>query len=227
MADLDVDAGPALITWSYFVKGAFGDLVREYTDPVEQQTLLIEASREAEAETGHRLIPFTNLVETQPAYGIDPDELSGSDGMPLDLVGAVGLSWANAIGGGAGSLVRRVHLDQFAPRYADKWAYSDVSVRLVRSYGGAQNITAQILMGPNRDTGMLWFQLGTWIPLGSEFEITYSGGYFNVPGDLARAVKFLAAANVVAELDPMRSNGHEPDVLRTEARRILTGYLKE
>ncbi|MEU0940104.1 hypothetical protein [Embleya sp. NPDC005971] len=227
MADLDVDTGPALITWAYLTKGAFGDLVREYTDPVDQQNLLIEASREAEAETGHRLIPFTGLIETQPAYGIDPDEMSGSDNLPLDLAGSLGRSWANAVGGGMSSLVRRIHLDQYASKYAEKWAYSDVSVRVVRSYGGSQDVTAQILMGPNPDTGFLWFQLGTWLPIGSEFQITYSGGYFSVPGDLARAVKFLAAANVVAELDPMRSNGHEPDVLRSEARRILTGYVKD
>lgn len=222
-----IDTGTPLITWAEFTSGAFRDLVREYTDATAQTAMLIEATREAEAECGRRLAPFAGLVETQQAYGIDPDELSGSDSLPLDLAGSLGRSWANSVGGGMSSLVRRMHVDQYAGRYADMWTYSNVSIRVFRSYGGSQDVTSQIVMGPNPDTGFVWFQLGTWLPLASEFRVTYSGGYTTTPADLARAVKYLTAAIAVAELDPMRQAGHEPDALRQEARRILGGYVKE
>lgn len=221
-----IDDGTPLIDWSDFTSGAFSDLVRDYDDPGAQQAMLIEATRIAEDMTGRRLTPFVGLVETHQAYGIDPDETAASGNVPLDLPAALGRSRAMSLGT-SDSLVRRMHLDQYAGRYPEMWSYSDVSIRVFRTYGDVQVLTGRALMGPNADSGLIWFRLGEFIPIESEFEVTYSGGYTRTPADLRRAVKYLCAEIAVNELDPLRQKGQDPDQLREAAAQILVSYLKE
>lgn len=219
------DTVTPLLTWAQFTEGAFKDLVRSYTSAQAQQDLLAEATRLCEEHTDRRLAPFTNLVETQRADGIDPDEYMDSGTMPLDLAGSLGRNWAASFGSTA--MIRRLHLSEYATRYAEMWAYSNVSINIVRSYGGNEVLpVGKLLMGPQPDTGFVWFQLGQFIPAASVVEVTYSGGYQTVPASLVRAGKYMAASIAVNELDPARSHGHDPDMLRAQAEEILTPYVR-
>lgn len=220
------DTVTPLLTWEQFSQGAFKDLVRSYTDPDTQQALLVETTRLCEEHVDRRLAPFTGLVETQRADGIDPDEYMDSGAMPLDLAGSLGRNWAASFGSTA--MIRRMHLSEYAARYADLWQYSDVSINIVRSYGGNEVLAAgKLLMPPAPDTGFVWFELGQFIPAASMLQVTYGGGYQTVPASLVRAGKYMLASLVVDELDPTgRQHGHDPDVLRTKAEEILTPYMR-
>lgn len=220
------DTVTPLLTWDQFTSGAFADLVRRYTDPQVRTDLLAEATRLCEEHTDRRLAPFIGLVETQRADGIDPDEYMDSGAMPLDLAGSLGRNWAASFGSTA--MIRRLHLSEYATRYADMWAYSNISINIVRSYGGNEVLgTGQLLMPPAPDTGFLWFALGQFIPAASMVQITYSGGYQTVPASLVRAGKYMAASIAVTELDPVgQTHGHDPDMLRTKAEEILTPYVR-
>jgi hypothetical protein len=208
-----------------FSTGAFADLAKYYTDQTEQplDDILVEATRACESECGgRRLAPFT-VTETHRASMIDPDEYSDQSNLPMDIQSTLGASYAQAIG--ASSLVRHVYVDQYAPLYQDLWTYSGVSVEIIRSYGGTQNLQpAQILSGPEPDTGHLWFQLGLFLPIGSRVQVTYSGGYtVAIPGDLVRAAKFMTAWMIICELNPEDTN-HDPDRLHAAALMLLQNY---
>jgi len=220
------DTVTPLLTWGQFTRGAFKDLVRSITDPLTQNEWLIEATRLCEEHTDRRLAPFTGVVETHRADGIDPDEYMDSGAMPLDLAGSLGRNWAASFGSTA--MIRRMHLAEYATRYPDMWQYSDVSIDVVRSYGGDEVLTtAKLLMGPQPDTGFVWFQLGQFIPAASVLQCTYGGGYQTVPASLTRAGKYMLASLAVTELDPLGQNhGHDPDMLRSMAEEILTPYVR-
>jgi len=217
------DSVTPLCTYAQFTSGPFGDLVSEQ----EESTVtdwLGEATRACEREANRRLAPFVNLTEYQPADAINPDEYAGDiANLPMDILSTLGMSYAGAIG--SGNLVRRIWVDQYAPHYPDLWAYSNVSVQIIRSYGGSQVITpSQILLGPEPDTGHTWFQLGLFLPVGSRVQVTYSGGYtIAIPADLVRACKFMTASYALRELDPDDSR-HDPDLLFEDALKILVGY---
>lgn len=206
-------------------EGAFADLFRSYQETALND-LLIEATRACETETQRRLAPFTGMIETIRTDGIDPDEYVDSGAMPLDLAGSLGRNWAASFGSTA--LIRRVHLAEYAPRYPDMWTYSDVNVTVYRSYGGSEVLVpgGRVVMGPQPDTGFLWFQLGTFIPGASVLQVTYSGGYATVPADLSRACKYMAASIAVTEIDPNRETGHQPDDLEAKAVALLAGYAR-
>lgn len=219
------DTGTPLITWAQLTQGAFADLVRGYTDPVTQAELLIEATREVEGMCDRRLAPFTITGESHRADGIDPDEINGDASIPMDIRSTISQSYATALGA-TSNLVREVWLNEYAPRYPEFWAYSNVTVSVVRSYGGAQS-GIQLLDGPAVDSGRLWFLLGSFIPVGSQIYATYSGGYRTTPGDLARVCKLAAAALVADELDPYgESYGHHPEDLRARAQMRVEPYLR-
>jgi hypothetical protein len=208
---------PAALT-----EGPFSDLFAGQSDPTISDWLA-EATRACEREAGRRLAPFTGLTETHRASAIDPDEYSDSAGLPMDLQSTLGMSYAGALG--ASNLVRHIWVDQYAPHYQDMWAYTDVSVTIIRSYGGTQVLQpTQILNGPEPDTGHLWFQLGLFLPVGSRAQVTYGGGYtITVPADLTRACKFMTASFALRELDP-DDNRHDPDLLYEDALKILAAY---
>jgi hypothetical protein len=217
------DTGTPLCSYEQFTEGPFGDLVSDFDQSVVEDFLL-EGTRQCEDETGRRLAPFT-VTETHRAEGIDPDEYADAVNLPMDLRSTLGASYAEAIG--AQDLVRHCWLDEKATRYPDMWAYSDVSVVIIRSYGGTQDVTqAQILNGPEADTGHLWFQLGMFLPVGSRIQVTYSAGYSPIPASLVRANKFMTASNIVRELNP-GSTDHNPDQLHTDALLILSNWVKQ
>lgn len=113
--------------------------------------------------------------------------------MPLDLAGQLGRSWAASLNSGT-DLLRHIWLHQCAPHYAEFWSYSDISISVVRSYGGGQTFVAGGFDGPDVDTGHLWFRLGTWLPIGTYATVKYSRGYTTVPSDLRRACKYMPTA---------------------------------
>ena len=97
---------------------------------------------------------------------------------------------------------------------------------VIRSYAGTETLQqAQILDGPD-NTGHLWFQIGTLVPVGSRLRNTYSGGFRSaVPADLVRAAKLVSAWLAIGELNP-GSTDHDPDKLYTDALLILANYAR-
>lgn len=220
---MPVDAPIPLATSAQLMDGAFADLVRQYETATIDQAM-IQATRELEGICGRRLAPFT-ITESHRAEGIDPDEYSDSANLPMDIRGTIGASYAMALG--ASSLVRSIWLNEYAPRYPEYWTYSNVQIDIVRSYGGSQTVTT-LLDGPDPDSGHVWFQLGLFLPVGSRVHVTYSGGYtVATPADLVRACKYLAAAYIIDELDPLGDHGHDPDVLRVKAEDVLLPYMRD
>ena len=127
------DTPTPLATVGQLTDGPLADLVTGYdTNGLTQ--LVLRATRECEGVVNRRLAPFTGHVEAVRASGVDPDEYGGQGSMPLDLPGTLGRSFAGAMG--AGDLVRHVWLSEFAPRYPEMWAYNNVTITIVRSYGG-------------------------------------------------------------------------------------------
>lgn len=222
---MPVDSPTPLASAANFNEGALADLARSY-NPTALNDILIQATRAVETECGRRLAPFT-ITETHRAEGIDPDEYTDSANLPLDLMGSLGRSYAYALG--ASSLIRHVWLNEYAPLYQEMWTYSNVSVNLTRSYGGNQPVSAaQILQGPDVDTGHLWFKIGLFLPVGSQINVTYSGGYTTMPADLVRACIYMAGAIIVRELDPLAQtgHGHSPEALEAVAVSWCSPYMR-
>lgn len=217
------DVVAPLCTASQFTESAFGDLVAGQSDTAIGD-FLMEATRACEDITNRRLAPFTGLTENHRASDIDPDEYSDQSNLPMDIQSTLGASYAQAIG--ASSLVRKIWVDECAPRYADLWQYSDVSVTIVRSYGGTQQLqSGQILKGPDPDTGFLWFQLGLFLPVASMVQVTYSGGYQTSPASLSRACKYVTASIAITELNP--ATEHDPEVLMARAEKWLEPFGRD
>lgn len=220
------DTVTPLVTWAQLTEGPLGDLVRSYQAGQPQADLLAEATRLCEEHCDRRLAPFAGLIETHRADGIDPDEYMDSGAMPLDLAGSLGRNWAASFGSTA--MIRRIHLSEYATRYPEMWAYSDVTVTVYRSYGGSETVLpGNLTLGPQPDTGFLWFQLGQFIPAASMIQVTYSGGYQTVPASLMRAAKFMAGSIAATELDPTgQQHGHDPVDLKAKAEDILDRYVR-
>jgi hypothetical protein len=218
------DSPAPLCTAEQLTEGAFSDLFKDYSDQALAD-ILSESTRICEGEAGdRRLAPFT-ITETTRADAIDPDEYPPGANMPMPIQGTIG--WSEALALGGNDLVRHCWLSQFPNKYPDLWEYSGVSVEVIRSYAGTETITAQILDGPD-NTGHLWFQIGTLIPVGSRLRVTYSGGFtVAVPADLSRASKLVCAWLAITELNPAASStDHDPDKLYTSALLILANYAR-
>lgn len=219
------DSPAPLCTYAQFTEGPFADLVNDYDESVVTD-FLIEATRlTEEAAGGRRLAPFT-LTETHRASANDPDEYADSANLPMNIQGTLGWSYAMALG--TTNLVRHVWVHEFPARYQDLWAYSDVSVTAILSYGGTPQVLGpgQILDGPD-DTGHIWFSVGQFIPIGTRLRVTYSGGYVtSIPASLVRASKYLTAELVIRELNPGTTQ-HDPDVLREDAMKILENWGRD
>jgi hypothetical protein len=217
----DADTPVPLCMPANFTSSAFGDLVAHYSDQALSD-LMSESTRACEAVAGRRLAPFT-ITETTRADGVDPDEYPAGASLPMPIQGTIGWSEALALGGGT-DLVRHCWLTQTPPRYPDLWRYSNVSITVIRSYSGTQQYEqAQLLDGPD-NTGHMWFQIGSLVPVGSRVRTIYSGGYVvAVPADLVRAGRLMAAWMIVSELNPA-STDHDPDRLYGAACKILEAY---
>jgi hypothetical protein len=219
-----VDNPTPLCTSAELQTGAFADLTRNF-EPEALGEILVEATRACETETGRRLVPFT-ATESHRAEGVDPDELSATGtGLQLDLQAALGTSYANALGASVGGMVRKLWLREHAAHFPEMWTYSNVHIVIRDAYGGSQNQISP-MAGPYPDTGLLWFNIGTFLPIGSIVEVTYSGGYQTIPADLRRACKYMAAAILCRELDPERSGQHDPGSLEALAVSWLVPYTR-
>jgi hypothetical protein len=219
----DADSPVPLCSASSFTGSAFGDLVKDWSEQALSD-LLVESTRICEGEAGgRRLAPFT-VTETTRADGIDPDEYPPGMSMPMPIQGTVG--WSEALSLGANDLVRHCWVSQFPPRYPDLWAYSGVSVTVIRSYAGTETLQpSQVLDGPD-NLGHLWFMIGTLIPVGSRVRVTYSGGYtVAIPADLVRAARLVGAWLAIGELNP-GSTDHDPGRLYSDALMILANYAR-
>lgn len=206
-----------LCTVGRFTSGGFADLVTDYpTDALVDN--LADATRIAEDLCDRRLVPFT-VTETSRAEGIDPDEYAGATSMPVSLQTTVGMSYASSLG--ISNLVRHAWLRQYPPKYQDMWQMPQtLGVEVYRSFGGNQILgDAQILLGPD-ETGHVWFELGQFIPVGSRFVFTYSGGYSPIPSSLVRIGELITASLIVRELNPDDVN-HNPDQLFASAVNLL------
>src|SRR5437588_5011073 len=162
-------------------QGPFGDLIRSFS-PQAASDLMVEATRACETESGRRLAPFTAHVESHRCDGVDPDEYTDAANLPMDLQGTLGKSYASALG--VSTLVRHAWLNEYAPLYPEYWAYTNVTVQIIRSYGGGEMLGPAQFDGPEPDSGHLWYHLGRFIPMGSLARITYGGGYIPAPADL-------------------------------------------
>jgi hypothetical protein len=219
----DTDSPVPLCSAAQFTESAFGDLVSGWSTGALSD-LLVEGTRLCESETGRRLAPFTNVPETHRAEGMDPDEYTDSANIPMDLQGTLGRSYAQAIG--VTTLVRHLWLNEYAVRYPELWTYSNVTINIVRSYGGSEVLSSAQYIGADVDSGHVWFNLGLFIPLGSYAQVLYSGGYtVATPADLVRANKFMCAYLAVRELNPAASD-HNPDELHAEALMALANYAR-
>lgn len=210
-----------------FQQTAFVDLAENLQEG-ELASILLQATRAVESETQRRLAPFT-VTEMHRATAADPDEYgTGMSGIPLDLSGAIGMSYAQALGGTADQ-VRHFWLDQYAPQFQDMWGpYAITNVTILRSVGGSQTVQlAAGVEGPEADTGHVMLPLGTFCPIGSRVRITYTGGYSTVPQDLVAATVTWAASIIIRRLDPnMPGSAHDPGALRDEAIEHLIGYYR-
>lgn len=219
----DADTVTPLCSYNQFIEGSFKDLVSGFSQTAVMD-ILVEATRQCEDQTGRRLAPFTGLTETTRAAGIDPDEYAGTSDLPMSIQGTLGMSQAQSLN--MTNLVRHHWVSETPPRYEDLWAYSGVTVTVIRSYGGTQQLSAgQILDGPD-NLGHVWFQLGQFIPVGSYVRTTYGGGYQTTPGSLLRACKFMAASIAIDELNP-EDNERDPDRLYNLALRWLVPFARD
>jgi hypothetical protein len=175
-------------------------------DPITLDEVVVEATANIEDRAGRRLAPFTNLIYEDQLYGIRPDQYGGNSDLPLDVAGALGRSYANAMG--ASDLVREFWLDQFAPMYPELWTYNVTSMQLFLTFGNTQAIdipSGGLIMGPDITDGHCWLRMGTFAPEGSRIRVVYSGGYtVAVPASLKRACLFQAAKFLVLEAEPQR-----------------------
>lgn len=217
------DSPIPLATSADMLSGQFADLCRDYDLSNLDQTM-IDATRICEGNAGRRLAPFTGVPESHRATGVDPDEASDSNGIPVSMQTTLSTSYANALGG-SGNMVRHVWLNECAPRYPEMWTYSDLSVQVFLSIGGSQTYPGVQIIGAEPDSGHIWFHLGSFVPAGSLIRVIYGGGYTTVPADLARACKLTAATLILAEIDPEGTNySHNPGALTAMAEKICSRY---
>jgi hypothetical protein len=201
--------------------GSFSTLTRDFAAPAID-ALMIRASRAVEARCDRRLAPFT-IVESRRADGID---IAGSisPGMPMDLPGVLGRSQAKAFG--ANSSVRDVWLREYAPTLPDLWTYANISIHMIRPYGGAADVLGAALEGPEPDTGHLRMRLGTYVPSGTTLRITYSGGYSTIPEDLNLATVMTAAKFAILSAEPQMRTGMDTVELDAEILGLLVPFIR-
>ncbi len=214
-----------LATSEQFMRTAWKDLAVNLENG-ELDSIMVQATRACESVCKRRLAPFT-VIETHRAEGIDPDEYgSGLVSVPMDLAGAIGRSYAGALG--ASDLVRHVWLQQYAPQFQELWTpYEVTKLVIFRSVGGSQSVNVGGVVGPEPDTGHILFPVGTFLPIGSIIRVTYIGGYSTTPADLNAACLAMAGSIVLKRLDPSIGTGHDPGSLRDEAVELLDPYMRD
>ena len=202
--------------------GSLGEVFRNNPNP-DPTNLLMRATRSIESRCDRRLAPFTGLVESSRAEGIDPALGPGGD-WPLDLPGALGRSKANAFG--ASSLVRDLWLSQYAPVFPDLWQTTVTGIALIRAYGDTEQVPPTAVEGPQPDTGHVRLRLGTFCPPGTTIVITYTGGYNPVPDDLVQACLLQAVKLALIGAEPQTRQGISHQDLDLEIAALLDPYMR-
>lgn len=210
--------------------GSNEELVQNETvwPPSAMTALMNRATRRIESMCNRRLAPFTGVVESQEAYGIDPDEYGSQGSMPMDITGALG--WSQAAALGVSDMVRKFWLDNSCPQYSDYWSITVESIEILRTFGDTQTISGGSLLtvqGPNYDTGLIKLQIGTYCPIGSTCVITYSGGYtVQIPEDLNLACVLQATKFVLLGMEPEDRPGLSMQELDLEIKEMLAPFAK-
>lgn len=222
----DTVSTPPLATPAEF-STRFPSLVLEgaASDPAVLSDMMDEATGALEDMTTRRLTTFTNLQETHTLFGIDPDEYgSAQPGMPLPWAGSLGSSFANALG--VTDLVRKMWLNEYAPRYPELWTYDTVSITLRLSVGGLYAANLTTLEGPYPDTGMVRFPLGVFAPEGTTAVIIYSGGYTTPPPSLRRACLYQTALNLITEIEPQMAKDVSVANLEQQLEKAIAPWMR-
>lgn len=206
--------------------GSNAELVQnqEIWTPAALLNHMKRATRSVESRCERRLAPFTGLVESCRAEGVDIEQV-GAALFPLDLQGALGRSTAAAYG--TVNLVRDFWLREFPPNYTELWSYDITSFEIIRFWGDSQFVTPDSLEGPQPDSGHLRVQLGTFLPIGSTVIITYSGGYTaGVPDDLNLACVLQAIKLLLIGAEPELRKGMDTDNLDEELTLLLQPFAR-
>lgn len=220
---MSTEAGPSLASAPDFVAyGSLTEVFRNNPDP-DPTPLLTRATRAIESRCDRRLAPFTGLVESSRAEGID-NEISTGASWPLDLPAALGRSKANSFG--ATSLVRDLWLREYAPQYADMWTATITSLQLIRAFGDIETVGPTAVEGPQPDTGHVRLRLGTFCPPGTTIVVTYSGGYDPVPDDLVQACLLQATKATLLGAEPQTRTGMSYAELDAEIAALLDPYMR-
>lgn len=214
-----------LATYSQATSFLAGNQILRYiTDPAAQTALMIQATRSIENQCERRLAPFTGLVESKRAIGVDTGILAGSD-MPLDLTGALGRSQALAFN--STRMVRDIWLSEYAPILPDLWAYTVSEIKLVRAYGDTELVDPASIEGPYPDSGHFRFRLGTFVPEATTVAVTYAGGYSGgIPEDLQLACIYRAYKFAILGTEPEQRKDMSTAELDAEILTLIAPYIR-
>jgi hypothetical protein len=206
----------------------FPELVTEL-DSTTVADILVEATAHIEDLTDRRLAPFTNYLYSDRLWGTDPDEYGGSSGMPLDIIGSLGLSESQALGVASGNLVRHFWLDQYAPHNPELWTYTLQAITIYTSYGTQQIVDFSTggLTGPEVSDGHCWLRLGTFAPIGSRIRVLFDGGYtLGIPPALRRACMYQATKYIMLEFEPQTRRGMDYGEISNQIDRLIAPWVK-
>lgn len=227
---MTITVSPLATAQDFVNWGSNTELVQNETiwPPSALTSLMARATRRVESMCNRRLAPFTGLVESQEAFGIDPDEYGSQGSMPMDITGALG--WSQAAALGVSDMVRKFWLDSSCPQYTDYWSITVNSIEILRTFGDTQTITDGGLLtvqGPNYDTGLIKLQIGTYCPIGSTVVFTYSGGYtVQIPEDLNLACIMQATKFVLMGAEPEVQPGLSMAELDNEIKEMLAPFAR-
>ena len=201
------------------------EIVQRYPQ-VNLNALLAQASGAVEDYCNVRLAPFTGLVETARATALDTEE-AWDMFTPLDQNSALAFSRAQSLG--SSQLVRHHWVRNRPPTRNDLWQGSIQDITILRAISGSQDITAGVMSNAiqyEQDTGHIRFYFGSFIPPGSTFVVTYSGGYNPVPASLVLATCFKAAIIAITTLQPEQNKGAlDIDILKQEFAELCSPFV--
>lgn len=199
------------------------EILRGFTDPTAQTELMWAATMKIEDRCDRRLAPFTGLVESYRAEGVDQDVLGSAD-LPMNLQTALG--WSQSIAFASTDLVRDFWLKEYAPVRAESWSYNITQIRLLLAYGDIMVVPQGNWQGPENDSGWVRFTLGTFCPVGTMIEVTYDGGYSQVPYGLKVATILEAFKTAVVSAEPEARKDLSLAELDAEILSYIAPYIR-
>ena len=211
-----------LATSAQFNGTAYADLAT-HLQAGDLDNTMLRATRACETVCKRRLAPFTLTETTRLVDGDVEDAISAA--IPLPAASQIQMDRASSLG--YSQLVRHTWVREYPPTFQDYWTGGITTINVYWSYQQTPYAIPSTSYRYAPDTGHVRFLLGTFVPPGSEAEITYTGGYGTVPEDLVEATIVMAASMIIKSLDPtMREMAHDPDMLRDEAIELLDGYIR-